>query len=60
MQKLKKWDQRVLANGNGVKWQSHRSWFGFFSRQTQEDVLGAWGRKRNLLKSGSWKGSNAG
>lgn len=55
MAKLKKWDQRVLANGNGVKWQCHRSWFGFFVGSTQSDVLGAWGRKRNLIWMGTWK-----
>ena len=56
--KLKKWDQRVLQFGNGIKWQHGRSWFGFFSGGTQLNVVGAWGRKANLLKSGRWKGSN--
>ena len=56
--KLKQWDQRVLKQGNGIKWQNHRSWFGFFSKETQLNVVGAWGRKANLLKSGRWKGSN--
>ena len=56
--KLKQWDQRVLKNGNGIKWQNFRSWFGFFAGTTQLNVIGAWGRKANLLKSGRWKGSN--
>ena len=56
--KLKKWDQRVLKNGNGMKWESHRSWFGFFAGNTQLNVIGAWGRKANLLFTGRWKGSN--
>lgn len=48
MTKLKKWDQRVLANGNGIVWQTKRSWFGFFVGETQSDVVGAWGLRRNL------------
>tara|TARA_B100000214_G_C23973842_1_gene631617 strand:+ start:5937 stop:6116 length:180 start_codon:yes stop_codon:yes gene_type:complete len=59
MTKLKKWDHRVLSKGNGIKWESHRSWFGFFAGKTQFNVVGAWGRKVNLLFSGRWKGSNA-
>tara|TARA_R100000655_G_C2944668_1_gene186280 strand:- start:458 stop:640 length:183 start_codon:yes stop_codon:yes gene_type:complete len=55
MNKLKKWDQRVLENGNGIKWQSNRSWFGFFVGITQFSVIGAWGRKANLLWLGTWK-----
>ena len=48
MTKLKKWDQRVLANGNGMKYQSKRSWFGYFAKKTQFNVIGAWGLRRNL------------
>ena len=56
--KLKKWDQRVLANGNGIVWQTNRSWLRYFVGETQSDVVGAWGRKANLLFAGRWKGSN--
>jgi len=55
MTKLKKWDQRVLKKGNGIKWQSHRSWLYFFRGETQLNVVGAWGRKANLLFAGRWK-----
>jgi len=55
MGNLKKWDQRVLRQGNGEKWESHRSWFGFFCGRTQKAVIGAWGRKINLLWCGNWK-----
>tara|TARA_R100000458_G_C8273001_1_gene247821 strand:- start:2570 stop:2755 length:186 start_codon:yes stop_codon:yes gene_type:complete len=56
---LKNWDRDVIANGNKEKWRSSRSWFGISELRTLYKVVGAWGRKRNLLKSGSWKGSNA-
>lgn len=56
--KLRKWDQRVLKGGNRIKWHSHRSWFGLFTGSTQLNVIGAWGRKANLLFTGRWKGSN--
>ena len=52
MTKLKKWDQRVLSNGNGMKWQSNKSWFGFFVGATQFNVIGAWGLRRNLAWAG--------
>ena len=58
MKSLNKWDMHVITNGNREKWRSSRSWFGISLLRTLYKVVGAWGRKRNLLKSGSWKGSN--
>lgn len=58
MDRLKKWDQNVLARGNKEKWRSSRSWFGVSEFVTQFKAIGAWGRKRNLIWMGSWKGDN--
>ena len=52
MTKLKKWDERVLKNGNGIKYQIRRSWFGFFVVHTESNVIGAWGLRRNLAWTG--------
>ena len=59
MQKISKWDERVLKEGNGIKWKAGRCWFGFFNNRTQACVINAWGRKKNLLFTGRWKGSNS-
>ncbi len=59
MTKNKKWDQRVLANGNRQEWVTGSIWFGVSSMKTLVLVVGAWGRKANLLFTGRWKGSNA-
>lgn len=58
MGKLRKWDQKVLALGNGVQWLSLAR-YRTEGEGTQPRVLGAWGRKINLLWLGQWKGSNA-
>lgn len=54
MSKLKQWDQKVLALGNGVQWLSLDRYRGE-GEDTQKRVLGAWGRKINLLWLGAWK-----
>ena len=58
MKSFKKWDMQVIAEGNREKWRSSRSWFGVSLLRTLYKVVGAWGRKRNLLKAGVWKGDN--
>ena len=58
MDRLKKWDQNVLATGNKQKWRSSRTWFGVSEYVTQCKAICAWGRKRNLIWLGTWKGSN--
>ncbi len=58
MTRLQKWDQKVLLLGNGIQWLSlfrYRKKLSF----SQTTVIGAWGRKRNIIWMGSWKGSNA-
>ena len=47
MVNLKKWDFKVLAEGNGIVYKptKHR---GFLKKKTDEKILGAWGRKKNL------------
>ncbi len=58
MSKLKQWDRKVLALGNGVQWLSLVR-YRTEGKGHQPRVLGAWGRKRNILWLGAWKGSNA-
>ena len=58
LSRLKKWDQKVLTLGNGVKWLNLARYRGR-DIKTQGGVLNAWGRKINLLWLGQWKGSNA-
>ena len=58
MTRLQQWDRTVLLLGNGTQWLSS---FRYRTENfcTQKKVIGAWGRKRNLLWLGAWKGSNA-
>jgi hypothetical protein len=58
MTRLQKWDRKVLLLGNGVQWLSLFRYRKKIS-DTQKTVIGAWGRKRNIIWMGSWKGSNA-
>ncbi len=58
MDRLKKWDLNALAKGNWDKWLSVHM-YRTEVKGTQKTVIGAWGRKRNILWMGSWKGSNA-
>jgi len=60
MDRLKKWDQKVLELGNGVCWKSTASWYRFIKFCTEIKILNAWGRKKNLIWMGSWKGDNYG
>ena len=58
MTRFKKWDLDALIKGNWEKWlctERYRSKVEY----TQSAVLGAWGRKTNLLWLGAWKGTNA-
>jgi len=57
MSKLEQWDQKVLALGNGVQWLSLVQ-YRTEGKGTQKKVIGAWGRKRNIIWLGAWKGSN--
>ena len=58
MTRLQKWDLDALEKGNWEKWlctARYRSEVEY----TQSSVVGAWGRKINILWLGQWKGSNA-
>ena len=58
MSKLKKWDLNAVFKGNWEKWLSIERYRTGITT-TQSSVIGAWGRKRNILWLGTWKGSNA-
>lgn len=54
MKKLKRWDLDALEKGNWEKWLGavrYRSEV----ECTQSTVVGAWGRKINILWNGQWK-----
>ena len=57
--RLKKWDLDAVIKGNWEQWLS----VGRYREEgirTQIAVVGAWGRKTNLLWLGRWKGDNYG
>ncbi len=58
MSKLKQWDMKALLRGN---WEKSLSVVAYRTEKfsTQIRVVGAWGRKINLIWLGQWKGSNA-
>ena len=58
MKKLKRWDLDALEKGNWEQWLCIEKYRTRITN-TQSAVIGAWGRKINILWSGQWKGSNA-
>jgi hypothetical protein len=57
MNRLERWDRKVLLLGNGVQWLSLAK-YRKEKNGTQTKAIGAWGRKINILWLGVWKGSN--